>query len=105
MLARLFHERPDLLWTAFTKHNDENRIRQYEGMKKALPNIPEEVLGRRQTLATTAALHWLANPVRFTNEGPQDTQSPVAEELVSELIDFLAGGLSSPLTGSKRNDG
>ncbi len=100
MLARFFHERPDLLWTAFTKHNNENRIRQYEGMKKALPDIPEEVLGRRQTLATAAALHWLANPVRFTEEGPQETQSPVAKELVSELIDFLSGGLSAPISNT-----
>lgn len=105
MLARFFHERPDLIWTAFVEHNNENRIRQYEGLKKALPDIPEEVIGRRQTLATAAALHWLANPVRFTEEGPQDTQNPVVEELVSELIDFLAGGLSAPLTGMKLNNG
>ena len=100
MLARFFHERPDLLWTAFVKHNNENRIRQYEGMIKALPDIPEDMLRRRQTLATAAELHWLANPVRFTMEELQETQGPVAEESFSELIDFLAGGLSAPLSGT-----
>ncbi len=98
MLARFFHERPDLLWTAFMKHNQENMARQAKDMVKALPHIPEEVLGRRQTIGMAAALHWLANPVHFTREGPQEAHKAIAEESVSELIDFLAGGLSAPLT-------
>ncbi len=98
MLAHLFHERPDLVWTVFMKYNSENRARQSEGIIRALPHIPAEVLDRRQTLATAAALHWLSNPIYFTMEGPDVTQQPEMSELVSELVDFLAGGLSAPLT-------
>lgn len=98
MLAILFHERPDLVWTAFMKHNQENMTRQNEGMTKALPHVPDEVLGRRQTIATAAALQWLANPVLFTRDGPQEAHRAIAAESVSELIDFLAGGLSASLT-------
>ncbi len=98
MLAHLFHERPDLVWAAFMKHNQENMTRQTEGMIKTLPHVPEEVLGRRQTIATAAALQWLANPVLFTREGPQETHRAIAAESVSELVDFLAGGLSASVT-------
>ncbi|NQT73660.1 MAG: TetR/AcrR family transcriptional regulator [Chloroflexi bacterium] len=98
MLAHLFNERPDLIWTVFMKYNSDNRTRQAEGIVRALPHISVEVLDRRQTLATAAALHWLANPIYFTMEGPDVIQRPGGTEIVSELIDFLAGGLSAPLT-------
>ena len=97
MLAHFLHERSDILWSSVAKFNRENIDRQSEGMVKALPHIPEDVLGRRQTLAFSAAVHWLANPVYFTMEGPDNTQQPGTSDLLSELVDFLAGGLSAPV--------
>ncbi len=101
MLARLFQERPDLVWDAFMEHNKENQARQTEGMIKALPGIPADVLGRRQTIAIAAALNWLANPVHFTMDGPDFTQQSAGEALISELVDFLSAGLSAPVTQVK----
>lgn len=98
MVASVMHERPGLIWAAFRKHNRENLGLQTDCLTKALPDIPTEVIGHRMTLVNSASSHFLAHPLRLAMHGSDISVEQPGANMVSEVVDFLAGGVAAPST-------
>lgn len=95
MLACITDERPDIMRAAFYKYNIENLHRQYGAMAMALPHIAPDTLRERLAIASTVFLHWLARPFRFETDGPNTSSEPGESGSVSQLVNFLAGGMAA----------
>lgn len=98
MLVSLLHERPELLWAAFRKHNMENLTLQTDCLTKALHYIPSQAIGHRMTLVISASLYFLADPLRFGMYGSDISVEQPSANWVSEVVDFLAGAVAAPST-------
>lgn len=97
IVARLLHERADLVWSIILKHNSENLDRILGGLSKTTSGLSIEILSNRLTLSVSIVLHWLAKPVYFSPERPSINPNSSKIEDSYELIDFIVGGITAPL--------
>lgn len=74
----------------------------YESLKSALPDIPESILGQRFGLMWEMIIHALADRERYTNSESASFEQQ-SELFISNLIDVVAGGLSTPVAASTRD--
>jgi len=95
-MAKLLHERPDLIWVIYDKYNSENSSRQLKGLLKALPQISSDVIQRRLVFGATISVDFLANPIDFSPDGLRWHQRDLNLEYYTHLTNFVAGGLSAP---------
>lgn len=63
--AALLRDRPGFVWKIINKYNADNMERVIEGLYRALPQFPPELVRQRMTLAGETLIYCLASPVSF----------------------------------------
>jgi AcrR family transcriptional regulator len=80
------------------KHFPEIRVRMYELMERACPDLGEAERRQRLTMAFDILFHYLANAEFMKTEWNLDGQHEEMLQGTANLKSFIAGGLGAPST-------
>ena len=100
LLSRVFSEQRALIQDLTVKHFGEVMNALGDFLGNALPGVPIESKYRRMQFCVEVALESLASFAVTSLEAEMSEEDETAQRniILSDLIDFLAGGLSAPAT-------
>lgn len=104
LCARFYSEPAEYLESTFRDEFSEVLSRYHEAFQRALPELPEDEVGRRLHFAIGVLVHTLLNPARTCTWklGPIACDNDNAT--LEAMVGFVAAGMQSAHTGSFRTD-
>ncbi len=98
-IGQVLNESSHHVRLAVTAPFSEGMKRTLEMIRKLLVDVPEAVLWERMVLTIQIIVHSLGQRARLLQSSSGKAPTRSNEEYISDLVDFICGGISAPISG------